>query len=311
VILSPLDKRCQLVLLPEHGGACHRLCFTADNGNAIDVLAGCSDAELAAGNPWYRGAWLYPFTSRLANGRYTWQGIEYQFQLNAPDGKSALHGFLSQLTPIVLAEEASQDTATITVKYEYEGDVTGYPFPAELTLEYRLQSPADLIVTLAVQNRHDAAVPVGVGWHPYFFLKEPVDDLYLSLPAGNMAVLDAQLLPSGEALPFHDFETLVEVGDKSLDGSLKLDVQSSVRVRMQLWSELHQVGVAMWQDTGEAGEGGYRHLQVFIPPDRQSIALEPVSCGVNAFNTGENLLTLEPGATQRFTCGVSLLTRRP
>jgi len=311
LILSPQDKRCLLELLPEHGGACQRLCFTTQAGERIDVLAGCTDAELAAGNPLYRGAWLYPFPSRLAKGRYAWQGKEYRFPLNAPGGENALHGFLNQLTPQIVSQAVGADTAAIAVQYRYDGARPEYPFPAEITVEYRLQSPAELHITMSVHNLHDTAVPVGVGWHPYFSLQGQVDELSLQLPGCDLAVLDAQLLPTGAVRPFHDFEKFSRVGEQAIDSSLKLSGQAPGRAVAQLWSEQRRVGVALWQDTGSPGEGGYRHMQVFIPPDRRAIALESVSCGVNAFNTGENLVALAPGATVSFDCGVTLLTSGP
>ena len=36
-------------------------------------------------------------------------------------------------------------------------------------------------------------------------------------------------------------------------------------------------------------------FQVFTPPHGESIALEPMSCNVDAFNNGEGLVALEPG----------------
>lgn len=37
-------------------------------------------------------------------------------------------------------------------------------------------------------------------------------------------------------------------------------------------------------------------FQVFTPPHRESIALEPMSCNVDAFNNGQGLVSLEPDA---------------
>lgn len=283
--------------------------FTTDAGERLDVLAGCTAAERAAGNPWYRGAWLYPFPSRLPYGRYTWQGVDYRLPQNAPDGQSAIHGFLNRLTPEILSREITQGTATLRVQYHYDGAEPGYPFPATITLDYALHSPAQLVVTLSVHNRSDVTVPVGVGWHPYFSLGGRIDDVCLQLPAGDMAELDAQLQPTGRAFPFAQFATPARVGDLEVDGSLKLADAAESRAQAMLWSDRLQAGIALWQDMHMTGQTGYRHLQVFIPPDRQSIALEPVSCGINAFNTGENLLGLAPGDTCRFTCGVHLVSR--
>jgi len=35
-------------------------------------------------------------------------------------------------------------------------------------------------------------------------------------------------------------------------------------------------------------------MQVYIPPERNSIAIEPVTCSTNAFNTKGSIIKLEP-----------------
>lgn len=52
---------------------------------------------------------------------------------------------------------------------------------------------------------------------------------------------------------------------------------------------------------------GLPFIHIFIPPDRLSVALEPVSCGINAFNTGDALVHLEAGAVYSASCGVRLI----
>ena len=41
----------------------------------------------------------------------------------------------------------------------------------------------------------------------------------------------------------------------------------------------------------------FPYFQVFTPPHRSSVALEPMSCTVDAFNNGGGLVRLMPGAT--------------
>jgi aldose 1-epimerase len=36
---------------------------------------------------------LFPFPNRIRDGRYTWDGREYQLPLDDPAGKNAIHGF--------------------------------------------------------------------------------------------------------------------------------------------------------------------------------------------------------------------------
>ena len=54
----------------------------------------------------------------------------------------------------------------------------------------------------------------------------------------------------------------------------------------------------------EAAGRGFGWLQVFIPPIGGGMALEPVSCDIKAFNTGEGLTVLEPGQAWSTRCGL-------
>lgn len=307
LVISPRDKRCLLELLPAHAGLCQRLAFTSASGELIQVMAPCSDAELAAGNPWNRGVWLYPFPSRLNAGRYSWQGKPYQLPLNESDRGNALHGFLTRINPVVVTEQISEDSASVTMRYCYDGSEPGYPFPADVDIEYHLQSPGKLTIKMVVNNRHDEPVPLGVGWHPYFTFGTDLGTQSLQLPAGDFVGVDERLLPTGDLHPMTQFAELTAIGDFAIDAPMKLKAEYQDQPGALLWSPSHQAGIVVWMDKGEAAGAGYSYLQVFTPPDRQSIALEPVSCGINAFNTGEHLLTLAPDASQAFTCGVYMV----
>ena len=48
----------------------------------------------------------------------------------------------------------------------------------------------------------------------------------------------------------------------------------------------------MWQETGT---NKYNFLQVYIPPSREMIALEPMTSNIDAFNNKDHLIILEPG----------------
>ena len=38
---------------------------------------------------------LFPFPNRIRDGRFTWDGQDYQLPLNDPSGKNAIHGFVA------------------------------------------------------------------------------------------------------------------------------------------------------------------------------------------------------------------------
>ena len=96
------------------------------------------------------------------------------------------------------------------------------------------------------------------------------------------------MIPTGARAAFPDFEHQKEVGDTFLDncfaaletGLYGLDLEAGVR-RLRV----------------EADAAQFPFFQVFTPPHRESIALEPMSCNVDAFNNGEGLVSLEAGET--------------
>ena len=50
-------------------------------------------------------------------------------------------------------------------------------------------------------------------------------------------------------------------------------------------------------------DDAFRFVQVYTA--RGAIAVEPVTCAPDAFNTGDGLLVLEPGASFTGRCGIS------
>jgi aldose 1-epimerase len=50
----------------------------------------------------------------------------------------------------------------------------------------------------------------------------------------------------------------------------------------------------------------YNFLQVYTPPHRNTIAIEPMTCLADAFNNKKGLIILKPSETASFSFGVKL-----
>ncbi|MGB0929923.1 MAG: hypothetical protein ACPGVB_04055, partial [Chitinophagales bacterium] len=50
----------------------------------------------------------------------------------------------------------------------------------------------------------------------------------------------------------------------------------------------------------------FPYFQIYIPPHRKSIAIEPMNCNIDAFNNGEGLTLLKVGQTWKGSFGVAL-----
>ncbi|WP_045827398.1 aldose 1-epimerase [Teredinibacter turnerae] len=296
----------RLELVPEFGGLINGLQLTLA-GRTVDLVAGLPDRAAMASNNYYRGVALYPSLNRMDGGAYEHNGERYQFVVNETERNNNLHGFLYTLAAAAESLQNEGDSGSVSLRYPVDGSYPGYPFAADVVMHYTLEENA-LVMEFEVTNRHAAPVPVGLGWHPYFCIGgTSVSDMLLQLPAVEAAQVNDRMLPTGEMVRFDAYDEPAAIAERQFDHCFRLlDVKSSRRVSTRLWSPADRLGLEVWQD---AGELGYNFIQVCIPPDRQSIAIEPMTCGINAFNTGDGLLTLTPGQTLRTRCGVRLINQ--
>jgi aldose 1-epimerase len=131
----------------------------------------------------------------------------------------------------------------------------GYPFTLRLRVEYALGDDGLTVHTHAENVGRDAC-PLGAGHHPYVAGAPLVDELELD----------------GEP-----------IGSKRLDETVTREAPWRIRAG----------DVTVWADES------WPYVQLFTGdlPDvgRRGLAIEPMTCPPNAFNTGEGLIRLEPG----------------
>src|SRR5262249_15576450 len=115
----------------------------------------------------------------------------------------------------------------------------GYPFPLELSAEYRL-SPSALAVHLAAVNRGAAPCPFGMGSHPYFvFSSGDVAGIEVFLPAADVLEADARGVPPRRipvASAAVDFRRGRPIGETRLDNTftgLDRDAHGLARVELR------------------------------------------------------------------------------
>jgi aldose 1-epimerase len=241
-----------------------------------------------------RGQVLAPWPNRVRDGRYRWADQDQQLALSEAANHNAIHGLVRWSEWSVVERAPSAVTLAMRVWPQ-----PGYPFLLDVTAAYVLGDEG-LSVALSGRNAGEVALPYGVGQHPYLTAgTELVDDAVLTVPAASWLRTDERGLPvSTEPVDgtLWDFRTGRQVGDTVLDTpftELHRDGEGRVVVRLALVDGTH--GVDVW-----CGEGA-DYLQVFsgdtLAPARRrrGLAVEPMSCPVDAFNSGVGLVTLEPG----------------
>lgn len=297
------DGTYSMELALEFGGSINRLTHRARDGELTELVSGPQNSVEFARDKHFHGIPLYPFTNRLDGGCYYFRGKSWQLEINEASTNNSLHGFLYRIKPEVITQIQREHEAELTLFYRNDGSFHGYPFPADIVLTYKLSSPKGLSLLFRVINQDEEPVPIGIGWHPYFSLGQKVDELKLQLPPVDRIRTDDRGLPVGDKRNFVVFDRLQVIGAAQLDDCLELHAEEEETVTVTLWSDRQQKGIEFWQMANE-----YPFVHLFIPPDRMSIAIEPMSCGINAFNTGERLVVLGPGKVFSARCGVKLLS---
>jgi aldose 1-epimerase len=262
-----------------------------------EVLDGFAAADRADGG---RGQALMPWPNRLDDGRYEWDGETHQLPLSEPELRNAIHGLVRWRNWIAL--DLAPARATFGLRLF---PTPGYPFTLGLTIDYELGDEG-LRVSARAENLGAERCPFGVGFHPYLSVGARLDDATLTLAAASSMTLDERQLPvstqpvGGTALDFREGRV---IGDSVLDTCFcDLERDGDGRVRATLAGE--HSSVTLWM--GEAFEYAMVYSGDTLAPARrrQGLAVEPMSCAPNAFQSGLGLVTLEPGATHMAEWGI-------
>ncbi|HSZ73041.1 MAG TPA: aldose 1-epimerase [Cytophagaceae bacterium] len=287
-------------IVPAYGGNINELVLRK-NSRLHSLIAGDQLLDTLSGTSsnFYRGAKLSPYPNRVEEGSYVFKGQRYQLPKN--DTIHALHGLLWNIPFSVRTQEASEEAITLTLTHEYRKNDPGFPFHYDIRISYTLDKHHFSCRTTLI-NTSSHAVPIGDGWHPYFKLESGIDELKLQLPSNRRMEMNDSLIPTGSYLYDATFELPVLIGDKMLDHCFELD-HGVQMAETKLINEKENLVLVLWQ---RVGENGYRFIQVYTPPDRQSVAIEPMSCAPNAFNNEKGLLVLEPQESVTFEFGIKL-----
>jgi len=264
-----------------------------------DVLDGYEVDKLC---PSGRGQVLAPWPNRIEDGSYEFGGRRHQLALDEPEFGNAIHG-LVRWSAWTVADRAPNRISLAHLLHPQPG----YPFTLALRVDYMLSDDGLAVRTTATNVGGDAC-PFGYGAHPYLTLgTATVDELLLQIPARTVLHSNERSLPVGEepvAGTDFDFTHARPIGTLALDHAFTTlqpadDGLTSVELREPSSGD----GLTLWVDDR------FRYLMAFTGdplPDvnRRSIAIEPMTCPPNAFRTGTDLVTLEPGASWTGAWGI-------
>ena len=285
-----------LVLAPEARGSVVR--YSIDRGaTTSDVLRPWSAPRVD--QVFESAAFaLVPYSNRIREGRFAFQGRQVTLPLNRPPERHSIHGLGWQTA--WRAREVRGDQAIL----EFHHAAGAWPWTFRATQQLTL-APASLSVALTLRNESDVPMPAGLGWHPYF---PRTARTTITADAPAIWLTDDEVMPTTLAppQPAADLSRSVSVDTIALDNCF-------VGWRRR--------AVIEWPESGRrllmTAEAPLDFLVVYTPPGRPFFCAEPVSHVTDAFNLAEAGRTdtgaraLAPGETLRAAMTLTLAQSEP
>lgn len=257
--------------------------------DGVQVVRGFAEDEAVKGG---RGQNLLPWPNRIRDGKYTFAGQAQQLWLSEPARHNASHG-LVRYQPWVVTDR-TPDSVTNRVRVFPQ---PGWPGWLEASITHRVSGDG-LEVTLEATNVGDRDVPFGYGAHPFLTVGEAtVDEVDLLVPAASYLEVDPDRLLPVRVSPVDrtpaDLRAGPTLGDRNLDTAMT-DLTRDADGRWRVTITLGDRSTQLW------GDETMKWVQVFSggPYRDWSVAVEPMTCGPDAFNEGpthDDLIVLAPG----------------
>jgi aldose 1-epimerase len=186
----------------DYGATLTELWVPDRHGVLTNVVLGFDRLDQYLTGPPYMGSTLGRVANRIAFGRFSLDGREYQLATNRPPHH--LHGGREGFDRRVWKSRGYADSsvgAVVEFTYSSADGEEGYPGTFDVTVAYTLTDRNELRITYTATT--DKPTPVNLSNHSFFNLAGHgnVLDHVLQLNASRYTPVDATLIPSGDIAP--------------------------------------------------------------------------------------------------------------
>ena len=202
------------------GGVVVSLKVPDRNDSLADVVLGFDELEPYLESAPYFGAIVGRYGNRIANGKFTLDGTEYNLAQN--NGPNHLHGGLKGFDKVLWqAKPVEADSSVgLILNYRSADGEEGYPGALSVTVEYILTNNNELRIEYEATT--DAPTVVNLTNHSYFNLagqnQGPILDHEMMINADRFVPIDSTSIPLGplasvEETPM-DFNQPTKIGER-------------------------------------------------------------------------------------------------
>jgi len=282
---------------------------------SLDVIAGPPDIETWRAHPFRSGIpFLFPWPGRVAGGRFRFGGREIDLPINEPARGHSIHG-LTWNCAFAVTRRGPYYVHTELVSSSDAELRRIWPWPFILEIDYEVGN--GLRVRARLRNTGQEPMPFGLGAHPYFHAPAggvgARGELTVQVPAALAQwPLDDKMIPTGSPVALrgkNDLRQPRKLGVESYDDAFRLDpARSLADPCARLVNPANRTAIEI------RAEAEFGEFVVYAPPDREVVALEPYTCGPDAFNLANRgiesgLRVVKPG--ESFETGFEIRLSAP
>jgi galactose mutarotase-like enzyme len=276
----------------------------------------------------FGGAFLVPYPNRVrgrlsADGRAIityWRGHPITLPANWRGSRPgaephAMHGLILGAAAENVKTVSSPDGRTLTATI-HAGDF-GERWFSRTDLDFTFSLAGDAIeLAVTAHNVGPETEPIAIGWHPWFAIPSGErGQAVLALPATQVADVGGDydnVFPTGKLLPVrgtrYDLTRGAALGDSFFDDCFTGLRRSEGNAAVTLADPAANYGLRLLAVVPEI-----RAFQVYAPPGRQRIAIEPQfnlgdPFGEQWKGTDTGMVTLAPGASVTWKVRLELFT---
>jgi len=251
----------------------------------------------------YAGKILAPWPNRIKDGKYSFNKKDYQLPVNEVSKNNSLHGLVANCHWEVILQDQSK---VILQHLLNQPDI--YPGKLQLQVSYEIIEQGVEISVLS-ENVGDISAPYGVSIHTYLVAGALVknNELLLQLPTDQFLEVDAERLLPIKLQPVtgtnFDFISLKKISNLFIDHAFK-------------YSSDYPRSISLLNAEGQGAEVIFDEQSNWIQihtadrdlqaDSRMAVAIEPMTCPPDAFNSGIDLIVLEPGKKHEYKLKIKL-----
>ncbi|GAA79177.1 aldose 1-epimerase [Pseudoalteromonas sp. BSi20495] len=183
-----------------YGGIITRIETPDSNGNMGNIVLGLDNLEDYTNATTYFGAIIGRFGNRIANGKFSLNGTDYQLATN--DGDNHLHGGVQGFDKKVwtMVPFSTKNSAGVTLSLVSPDGDQGYPGELTTQVTYTLTNKNTLDMQFVAKTNKPTII--NMTQHSYFNLagKGDILDHQMQINSNAITPVDGGLIPTGELM---------------------------------------------------------------------------------------------------------------